>query len=219
MGDYGNRGNRIHLAGPTRKTLLPQHDRRKRDPSHADTRQPRVHHAHSGRIDQAEGQFTTRGFWPPARLTLGFLARHQEDRSIVRSFLAGKLNHPKKAVQTAAMRALEQLRDQGPYPFYAIGFMVTRKTNVSRSCTRKPSLHWTSRSKHRKHSSDCETRWTPWKRTTALSKKGALRKHSKTNGTPWKASKDLDQSPQKKDVPGVLNLAVVICANTDLALP
>jgi DNA repair exonuclease SbcCD ATPase subunit len=62
------------------------------------------------RLMQKEDTFSTRGMGE-ALQTLGFLARHQEDKSMVLGFIAGKLNHPKQTIQVAAMRALANLQD------------------------------------------------------------------------------------------------------------
>ena len=43
--------------------------------------------------------------------TLGWLARNEKSRDSVRQFIAGYLNHPREAIQLAAMRGLELLED------------------------------------------------------------------------------------------------------------
>jgi aminopeptidase N len=59
---------------------------------------------------ERKGQFTTRGF-SNGLSSLAYLSRHTEDKSIVMSFIAGKLNDPKSAVRSGAIRALATLKD------------------------------------------------------------------------------------------------------------
>ena len=56
------------------------------------------------------GKFSDRGF-ASALGSLGFLARNEEDKTVVRKFIAARVNHPKEAIQTAAIRALGDLGD------------------------------------------------------------------------------------------------------------
>lgn len=57
-----------------------------------------------------EAAFTTDGF-STALQALGWLARHQENRDEVRTFLASKLDHPKPSVRQAVIDALGTLGD------------------------------------------------------------------------------------------------------------
>ncbi len=54
--------------------------------------------------------FTTRGY-SNALSTLAYLGRHQDDKSILLSFIAGKLNDPRSAIRSGAIRALATLKD------------------------------------------------------------------------------------------------------------
>jgi aminopeptidase N len=56
------------------------------------------------------GKYTDRGF-ASAMGTLAFLARNEDDKSMVRTFLAARVNHPKQTIQTAAIRGLGDLGD------------------------------------------------------------------------------------------------------------
>ena len=159
---------------------------------------------------QAEGQFTTRGL-ASALTTLGFLARHQEDRSIVRSFLAGKLNHPKKAVQTAAMRALEQLQDPRSIPI--LRNWVHGDPEDERFKAARKAIN--SLDKQIEH------------RAPAIAKPGGHHgKDYRSLKERMKPPKPMGHHGSLQDLDGalrkrfrVLTLAVVIRANTDLALP
>ncbi len=57
-----------------------------------------------------EKRFTHRGF-ATALGTLAFLARNDEEKTVVRTFIAARVNHPIETVQTAAIRALGDLGD------------------------------------------------------------------------------------------------------------
>ena len=57
-----------------------------------------------------KADFTTRGY-ANALSTLAHLSRHSEDKSIVMSFIAGKLNDPKANIRTGAIRALATLKE------------------------------------------------------------------------------------------------------------
>ncbi len=51
-----------------------------------------------------------------ARATLAYLARNEEDRTTVRQFLAGYVNHPRQSIQAGAIGALGTLGDPKAIP-------------------------------------------------------------------------------------------------------
>ncbi|MCH8332653.1 HEAT repeat domain-containing protein [Candidatus Sumerlaeota bacterium] len=61
-------------------------------------------------LAEREGDFTSRGF-AQGLGAVAYIARNEDDRSGVRRFLAGYVNHKKVAIQSAAIGALGQLRD------------------------------------------------------------------------------------------------------------
>ena len=146
---------------------------------------------------QAEGQFTTRGL-ASALTTLGFLARHQEDRSIVRSFLAGKLNHPKKAIQTAAMRALEQLQDPRSIPIlrnWVHGDPEDERFKAAQKAIASLDKQIEAPQALQRLRKQVESMEKDYR---------SLKERMETLQDQWdtmEASEDLDQSPQKEDVP------------------
>ena len=161
---------------------------------------------------QAEGQFTTRGL-ASALTTLGFLARHQEDRSIVRSFLAGKLNHPKKAVQTAAMRALEQLQDPRSIPILRNWVHGDPEDERFKAAQKASSLN--KQIEAPQALQRLRNRWTPWK-TTALSRNAW--KHQDQWDT-WKPPRTWIRALRKRMFRSLESGCCEPRANTDLALP
>jgi len=58
-----------------------------------------------------EATFTHGGF-ASALGSLAFLARHDEDKTVVRKFIAARVNHPIQSIQTAAIKALGDLGDR-----------------------------------------------------------------------------------------------------------
>lgn len=66
-------------------------------------------------LRQHEQQFTTRGF-AQGLDTLAHIARNEEDKTEVRDFLAGYINHPKRRIQTATIGALGTLGDPKAVP-------------------------------------------------------------------------------------------------------
>lgn len=60
-------------------------------------------------------QFTSRGFGE-ALEALAHISHEADDKTKIRNFLAGHVNHPKQAVQLAAIRALGQLGDLAATP-------------------------------------------------------------------------------------------------------
>ena len=163
---------------------------------------------------QAEGQFTTRGL-ASALTTLGFLARHQEDRSIVRS-LAGKLNHPKKAVQTAAMRALEQLQDPRSIPIlrnWVHGDPEDERFKAAQKAITSLNKQIEAPQALQRLRNQVDT----MEKTTALSRNAW--KHSKTNGTPWKPPRTWIRALRKRMFRSLESGCCEPRANTDLALP
>jgi len=61
-------------------------------------------------LREREGEFPTQVFINGLN-TLAVLAHEEENKTAVREFLAGKMNHPKRGVQLAAIRALGTLGD------------------------------------------------------------------------------------------------------------
>ncbi|MBT3597024.1 MAG: M1 family metallopeptidase [Verrucomicrobia bacterium] len=59
---------------------------------------------------ERKGLFSTRGM-VNALSSLAYLGRHQDDKSMLLSFIAGRLQDPKSAVRSGAIRALATLRD------------------------------------------------------------------------------------------------------------
>ncbi len=57
-----------------------------------------------------EGSFTHGGF-ASALGSLAFLARNDQDKTVVRKFVAARVNHPIQSIQTAAIKALGSLGD------------------------------------------------------------------------------------------------------------
>ena len=66
-------------------------------------------------LKDSESEFSSSGF-SQALQTLAYLARHDEDKSVVREFLIGHVDHLKKRVARAAMAALGELRDPRAIP-------------------------------------------------------------------------------------------------------
>lgn len=61
-------------------------------------------------LTKREGEFTSRGMFE-GLACLGYIARNQENKTEVREFLKGYLNHKKKTVRVGAISALGELRD------------------------------------------------------------------------------------------------------------
>ncbi len=68
--------------------------------------------------------------------TLAYLARHQEDRSDVRRFLADYVNHPKQSIQGGAISALGTLGDPKAIPIVETFRGDEPRDYVERSATR-----------------------------------------------------------------------------------
>jgi aminopeptidase N len=68
-----------------------------------------------GALEEREAAFRSRGFGSALK-TLGYLARHEDDREEVRSFLTKYVHHKKRSVQAAAIGALGELRDPKAIP-------------------------------------------------------------------------------------------------------
>jgi len=66
-------------------------------------------------LRQREQEFTSGGF-AGALNTLAHISRDEEDKTEVRNFLAGYVNHPKRRIQAGAMRALGTLGDPKAIP-------------------------------------------------------------------------------------------------------
>jgi aminopeptidase N len=66
-------------------------------------------------LNELEQEFTT---WDFARGldTLAYISRNEEDKSKVRNFLTGYVNHPKEGIQAGAIRALGTLGDPRAIP-------------------------------------------------------------------------------------------------------
>jgi aminopeptidase N len=61
-------------------------------------------------LAENEREFTSRGF-ARALDTLAYVSRDEEDKTKVRKFLTGYVNHPKRSIQSGAIRALGTLGD------------------------------------------------------------------------------------------------------------
>ncbi|MDB4744999.1 HEAT repeat domain-containing protein, partial [Verrucomicrobia bacterium] len=59
---------------------------------------------------ERKGLFSTRGM-VNALSSLAYLGRHQDDKSMLLSFIAGRLQDPKSAVRSGAIRALAKLKE------------------------------------------------------------------------------------------------------------
>jgi aminopeptidase N len=66
-------------------------------------------------LSQRETQFTSSGL-ARALDTLARIARNEDDKTKVRNFLAGYVNHPRRRIQTGAIRALGTLGDPKAIP-------------------------------------------------------------------------------------------------------
>jgi len=66
-------------------------------------------------ISQREQQFTS-GRFANSLDTLAYITRNEADKTKVREFLAGYINHPKRRIQDAAIRALGTLGDPTAIP-------------------------------------------------------------------------------------------------------
>ncbi|MHC4727315.1 MAG: M1 family aminopeptidase, partial [Planctomycetota bacterium] len=66
-------------------------------------------------LSERESEFRSWGFTRGLD-TLAYISRNEEDKTTVRKFLVGYVNHPKKTIQTGAIRALGTLGDPKAIP-------------------------------------------------------------------------------------------------------
>ncbi len=90
-------------------------------------------------LRKRESEFTSGGFGDGLN-TLAVLAADLDDRESVREFIVGQVNHPKRAVQLAAIRALGTLGDPeaiGPLQTFAVAANESPQRQAAESAIRQ----------------------------------------------------------------------------------